>query len=263
MTLHDGPLETIYGWFTFGRASLRDPPIGRKVRIRVKRIGGTRKARSTLQFSPDAEICYDTKTRCQRFAAERQPVRDVFEWTPAMPIEFECGCGKKLTAKEEFVGRRLRCPGCQSVLTIPKSSLMATPVVPPRGSEHGMDVLKAATAAMAGKQQPLPPVAGPKTAASMFIDEPMPGSKTAKPRAGDSTTPVATPLAAPISLPGTPVVPEPKHPWIDESFEQTSVPFRDDDDIRFPSRGPDRDWGTIVGLVGSVAIVALGVLLVK
>src|ERR1700761_2616715 len=79
-----------------------------------------------------------------------------------MPIEFECGCGKKLTAKEEFVGRRLRCPGCQAVLTIPKSSLMATPVVPPRGSEHGMDVLKAATAAMAGKPKPLPPVAGPK-----------------------------------------------------------------------------------------------------
>ena len=183
-----------------------------------------------------------------------------------MPIEFECGCGKKLTAKEEFVGRRLRCPGCQSVLTIPKSSLMATPVVPPRGSEHGMDVLKAATAAMAGKQKPLPPVAGPKTAASMFIDEPMPGAKTAKPRAGDTTpvtAPEAAPLSAPISLPGTPVVPEPKHPWIDESFEQISTPFRDGDDLRFPSRGPDSDWGTFVGLLGTGVILALGILLVK
>jgi hypothetical protein len=181
-----------------------------------------------------------------------------------MPIEFECACGKRLTAKEEFVGRRLRCPGCQSVLTIPKSTLMATPVVPPRGSEQALDVLKAATSAMAGKAKPLPP-AGPKTAASMFLDEPAP---TVKPRASD-TTPVTEPVAAPIVLPlsasgvATPVVPEPKNPWFDESFEQTSVPFRDGDDLRFPSRGPDPDWGTFVGLLGSAVIVALGVLLVK
>jgi hypothetical protein len=187
-----------------------------------------------------------------------------------MPIEFECDCGKRLTAKEEFVGRRLRCPGCQSVLTIPKSSLMNTPVVPPLGAEQGLEVLKAATAAMAGKQKPMP-IAGPKTAESMFLDEPTPAPKAAsaaKSRFND-TTPVTAPLAAPvatphISLPGaTPVTPEPKHPWIDESFDQISVPFRDGDDSRFPSPGPDRDWGTVVALVGSAAIVALGVLLVK
>jgi hypothetical protein len=186
-----------------------------------------------------------------------------------MPIEFECSCGKRLTAKEEFVGRRLRCPSCQSVLTIPKSSLMATPVVPPRGSEQGLEVLKAATAAMASKQKPLPPVAGPKTAASMFIDEPMPAPKAARPWSND-TTPVTAPLATPltkpvITLPGQGTTPPPaeKHPWFDDSFEQTTVPFRDGDEFRFPGRGPDRDWGTLVGLIGSVAIVALGVLLVK
>jgi hypothetical protein len=179
-----------------------------------------------------------------------------------MPIEFECACGKRLTAKEEFVGRRLRCPGCQSVLTIPKSSLMTTPVVPPRGAEQGLEILKAATSAMAGKPKPLPP-AGPKTAASMFLDEP-----AAKPRTGD-TTPVTAPVAVPVALPGTtsgigttPVT-EPKNPWFDDSLEQTSIPFRDGDELRYPSRGPERDWGTLVGLVGSAAIVALGVLLVK
>ena len=177
-----------------------------------------------------------------------------------MPIEFECACGKRLTAKEEFVGRRLRCPGCQSVLTIPKSQLMATPIVPPRGSENAIDVLKAATAAMAGQAKPLPPV---KSKPSIFLDEP--AAPVARGRTGD-TTPVTAPLAAPIVLPtpgATPQPAEPKHPWLDESFEQISIPFREGDEIRFPSPGPARDWGTVVSLVGSIAIVAIGVLLVK
>ena len=181
-----------------------------------------------------------------------------------MPIEFECACGKRLTAKEEFVGRRLRCPGCQSVLTIPKSSISVTPVVPPRGSEQGLDVLKAATAAMAGKPVLLPNL-GPKTAASMFVDDPAPAPKS---RSGD-TTPLTPLLAAPIALPGSAstapatLATDAKHPWFDETFEQISVPFRDGDDIRFPSPGPVRDWGAFVSLVGSIAIVALGILLVK
>jgi hypothetical protein len=178
-----------------------------------------------------------------------------------MPIEFECACGKRLTAKEEFVGRRLRCPGCQSVLTIPRSQIGATPVVPPRGTEAALDVLKAATAAMAGKPKPLPEPR-PKSAAK-FVDEP-----AAKPRARtDDTTPLTAPVALPVGAlsagTATSVPTEPKHPWFDESFEQISVPFRDSDDLRFPSPGPARDWGAAVSLVGSIAIVAIGILLVK
>ena len=36
-----------------------------------------------------------------------------------MAIVFSCGCGKQLQAKEEYAGRRIRCPKCQKVLTIP------------------------------------------------------------------------------------------------------------------------------------------------
>src|SRR4051812_2527403 len=46
----------------------------------------------------------------------------------AMPIPFECSCGKKMSAKEEFAGRRLRCPECQRIVTIPKPGSNLLPV---------------------------------------------------------------------------------------------------------------------------------------
>ena len=36
-----------------------------------------------------------------------------------MPIVFYCTCGKKLQAKEEQAGKRLKCPGCQKVVSVP------------------------------------------------------------------------------------------------------------------------------------------------
>ena len=35
-----------------------------------------------------------------------------------MPISLTCDCGKKLTVKDELVGKRVRCPGCQATLTV-------------------------------------------------------------------------------------------------------------------------------------------------
>ena len=38
-----------------------------------------------------------------------------------MAIPFECtGCGKKLKVKDESAGKRIKCPECQAVLTVPK-----------------------------------------------------------------------------------------------------------------------------------------------
>jgi hypothetical protein len=36
-----------------------------------------------------------------------------------MAITFSCSCGKRLQAREELAGRRIKCPACQNVLTIP------------------------------------------------------------------------------------------------------------------------------------------------
>jgi hypothetical protein len=43
-----------------------------------------------------------------------------------MSISFSCECGKKLAAKDGFAGRRLKCPGCGTSLTIPHRRAAAT-----------------------------------------------------------------------------------------------------------------------------------------
>lgn len=39
--------------------------------------------------------------------------------TPIMPIKFNCACGKTLQVKDEFAGRRVKCPACSAVATVP------------------------------------------------------------------------------------------------------------------------------------------------
>src|SRR5438067_12590152 len=36
-----------------------------------------------------------------------------------MPITVSCSCGKQLRAKDESAGKKIRCPGCGSVLSVP------------------------------------------------------------------------------------------------------------------------------------------------
>jgi DNA-directed RNA polymerase subunit M/transcription elongation factor TFIIS len=50
-----------------------------------------------------------------------------------MAIPFTCPCGKKLQAKDDFAGRRMKCPSCQRVLNIPKAS--ARTVLAPAGAK--------------------------------------------------------------------------------------------------------------------------------
>jgi hypothetical protein len=37
-----------------------------------------------------------------------------------MPISLNCDCGRALRVKDELAGRRVRCPVCQAVLTVPE-----------------------------------------------------------------------------------------------------------------------------------------------
>src|SRR5262245_45516947 len=47
-----------------------------------------------------------------------------------MPIPFSCECGKKLQAKDEFAGKKMRCPSCGKLLTIPAPPA-PEPLLPP------------------------------------------------------------------------------------------------------------------------------------
>jgi hypothetical protein len=36
-----------------------------------------------------------------------------------MPIALNCPCGRALNIKDEFAGRKIRCPACKSILAVP------------------------------------------------------------------------------------------------------------------------------------------------
>src|SRR5438094_2458057 len=37
-----------------------------------------------------------------------------------MPIPVACGCGRAMKVKDEFAGRKIRCPQCAEVLSVPQ-----------------------------------------------------------------------------------------------------------------------------------------------
>ena len=42
-----------------------------------------------------------------------------------MPIKVACACGKKLAVKEELAGKKVKCPACQKLLSIPMPKVQA------------------------------------------------------------------------------------------------------------------------------------------
>ena len=51
-----------------------------------------------------------------------------------MPIEFKCHeCGKKLRVSDAHAGKRAKCPGCQTILTVPQ------PAAPPPEDEFELE----------------------------------------------------------------------------------------------------------------------------
>jgi hypothetical protein len=46
-----------------------------------------------------------------------------------MPIALKCTCGKSLRTPDELAGKKVRCPGCQSVVVVPVPVVLAEPIV--------------------------------------------------------------------------------------------------------------------------------------
>jgi hypothetical protein len=45
-----------------------------------------------------------------------------------MPIQMKCTCGKSLRAGDHLAGKKVRCPGCQSVVAVPVPVLSPDPL---------------------------------------------------------------------------------------------------------------------------------------
>jgi len=89
--------------------------------------------------------------------------------TAVVPILLTCACTRILRVKDELAGRKVRCPDCGSVQTVPE------PAGPDRAEDQAGDVLLSgppapatppATAVRAEPPPPLPPLRRPATPAA-------------------------------------------------------------------------------------------------
>ncbi len=45
-----------------------------------------------------------------------------FQWVEIVPIQLECdSCGRRVKVKEEYAGRKIRCPACEEPIKVPKA----------------------------------------------------------------------------------------------------------------------------------------------
>jgi hypothetical protein len=149
-----------------------------------------------------------------------------------MSIKFECSCGRKMSAKEEFAGRRLRCPECQRVVMIPKPGSAVIPMSTPRPGTPSsrlmvqpplqktdlgdMDVTRPTNQDTLPPPSKAPDFDSPEQLAALFATP-------------TSNTPVlsslkATPIAAPVAPPVAPPVARPVAPTIAPPVTPTVAP---------------------------------------
>jgi hypothetical protein len=138
-----------------------------------------------------------------------------------MSIEFQCGkCGSRLKAPDNSGGKRVKCPKCESIQTIPGSKLPPPMAEPPKGatlkhssalaSPKSSSVAKqqsASTPAKPVKTPQLPPLQSSSPLASLdnFLEEELtagPSVKAEKP-AWEIPTPPAEPSPPMRSYPSS------------------------------------------------------------
>jgi hypothetical protein len=164
-----------------------------------------------------------------------------------MAIAFSCSCGKHLKARDEFAGRKIKCPGCQGILLIPV--IAPAPVAVPAVTEPA----------------PAPPPSDP------ILDAEPPMVPRAKPvamKVPEAVIPLAKtpPTREETTRPFRPAnhIQPLLNPWADRSLEQTATPWLGDDQERFnrsmESRRGSRLWLVLVALFVVIALTAaLGV----
>jgi len=159
-----------------------------------------------------------------------------------MAIAFNCACGKHLKARDEFAGRKIKCPSCQTILVIPAATpaVVSVPTAPepspppapePVLHEDPMTVPLARPVAMKVPEAVIP--------------------FAAMPPSNDEARPVPRTAVSAVPLP---------NPWADRSLEQTVTPWLGDDRERFNHgmefREGSRLWLALVALFVVAALSA-------
>jgi predicted RNA-binding Zn-ribbon protein involved in translation (DUF1610 family) len=123
-----------------------------------------------------------------------------------MAIPFSCECGKKLQAKDEFAGRKMKCPNCGRVLTIPH---------PARTAPANAAATQAKPRPVAAETMPLPAKAPPPqpTASPPLVRFVCSCGRKMKARQSDAGSEIDCPTCGrELTIPphDTEVAPEPK-----------------------------------------------------
>ena len=68
-----------------------------------------------------------------------------------MPVKVACKCGKKFTAKDELIGKVVKCPNCSKPLPIRPPAAPS----PPKGSADSLESVRAPVAPQAPAPAPM------------------------------------------------------------------------------------------------------------
>jgi len=189
-----------------------------------------------------------------------------------MAIAFSCDCGKQLRAREQFAGRRMKCPECAKVLTIPpagepplaEAAISDLPAPPQPVASHTPssepDWFATAVAEVAVVNEVEVTIAD-NVGGTAAVDQVGPGKSqfkdgdefdTIQPRAEEFAAEVARPPDDALPLPQSHMpcpmppriarpsvkTPDVSHSWQDRSLQQKSTPWRLGDRERFQP-GPE------------------------
>lgn len=183
-----------------------------------------------------------------------------------MAIPFTCECGKKMSAKEEFAGRRLRCPECQRVVTIPKvgSAVVGAPVHsanrPAPSAPPTLTRSEVAAVVQQIRETPAPTntTANDEPDFNELFGTGAPAAPARAPMAAPVAKPMAKPATAPV-VPAVGAVPEVKagHPWVDTSLQQNETPWQiGDRELYQDGISPAREWEFSANLLVGLAAIA-------
>jgi hypothetical protein len=137
-----------------------------------------------------------------------------------MPIRFACTCGKQLQARDEYAGRRIKCPNCEALLNIPAGSAAPAPP-PPAAKPPALPPLPKSAVTPKPPALPVPAPAAPSRAKTSPVRQR--DNAPVVIQAEDEDEPVVE-VTAEAPRPGR------KNVWADKSFEQKSTDWDDDED---------------------------------
>lgn len=200
-----------------------------------------------------------------------------------MPIPLQCSCGRRLNLADNLCGKRIKCPDCAAILTVPTAQVslsarnQAAKIQPAKKSpEKGPPEAQPKTIIISGRSAsaeleqiaPPPPTSKPEPVKPAPAPAKPAPAKPGAAKAGATAKPAASKPAAaqPSTLPKTPPPPRPAARDAEDYDEElfADVPIsgglfasREDTDPRYTRRRKGTPWLLIGGGAAGLLLIAM------